>query len=547
MRFGPSIAILPRMPDLVLRKARFLIVDDESSNVRLLERLLEIAKAGYVVSTTDPRRVLSLVLSEKPDIVLLDLHMPFVDGFTLISQIKTALPAGDYLPILVLTADITPETRQRALGKGAHDFLTKPLDSDEVLLRIRNLLETRFLHLELQRQNEALERQVQERTAQLEDTLERLKSAQEQFVKQERLRALGMMASGIAHDFNNALTMVLGYGELLAGFFKTVAPAREREQFQHLMDAAEDASHVVARLRDFYRPADQDELRVAVDVNIAIQQAIALTAPRWRDKARARGVQIQIETNLSKLPSFLGHAPEVREILTNLIFNAVDAMPQGGTLRFSTSSEEGRIVIRVSDTGVGMSEEECSRCYEPFYTTKGDRGTGLGLAAVYGFVQRYGGSVGIQSRKWEGTTFTLTLPSSVVKTMSFAGAESGPVKPLRVLVLDDQEIIRELIVEMLQAEGHEAVAVENGQEVLRQIGLSNWDLVISDQSMPGMTGAQLAAEMRARKSTVPLILMTGFGEEMRTKGGTPPGANLLVSKPVTASTLKKSIAAVVKG
>jgi signal transduction histidine kinase len=534
------------MPELVLKKARFLIVDDEASNVRLLERLLALAKAGYVVSTTDPRRALSLVISEKPDIVLLDLHMPFVNGFTLISQIRTSLPSGEYLPILVLTADITPETRQKALGKGAHDFLTKPLDSDEVLLRIRNLLETRFLHLELQRQNDVLERQVQERTAQLEDTLERLKAAQEQLVKQERLRALGMMATGIAHDFNNALTMVLGYGELLAGFFNSAAPAREREQFQLLMEAAEDASHVVARLRDFYRPADQDELRVAVDVNLAIQQAIALTAPRWRDKARARGVQIQVETHFSKLPSFLGHAPEVREILTNLIFNAVDAMPRGGTLRFSTSSEDGRIVVRVADTGVGMTEEECSRCLEPFYTTKGDQGTGLGLAAVYGFVQRYGGSVGIQSRKWEGTTFTLTLPSSAVKNAPPSGAEAAPMRRLRVLVLDDQEIIRQIIVEMLQADGHEAVPVDTGQEVLRQVELSQWDLVISDQSMPGMTGAQLAAEMRARKMTVPLILLTGFGEEMLARGGAPPGADLLVSKPVTASSLKKSIAAVLQ-
>ena len=534
------------MPELVLKKARFLIVDDEASNVRLLERLLELAKAGYVVSTTDPRRVISMLLSEKPDIVLLDLHMPFVDGFTLLSQIKTALPLGEYLPILVLTADVTPQTRQRALEKGAHDFLTKPLDSDEVLLRIRNLLETRFLHLELQRQNEALERQVKERTGQLEDTLVRLKAAQEQLVKQERLRALGMMASGIAHDFNNALTMVLGYGELLSGFFKNEAPAREREQFQHLLEAAEDASHVVARLRDFYRPAEQDELRVPVDVNIAIQQAIVLTAPRWRDKSRAKGIQIQVETNLAKLPSFLGHAPEVREILTNLIFNAVDAMPEGGVLRFTTSGEDGCIVIRVSDTGVGMTEEESSRCLEPFYTTKGDRGTGLGLAAVYGFVQRYGGSVVVESRKWNGTTFTLTLPSSTVKNVPVEPPGNLSMPSLRVLVVDDQEIIRQVIVEMLQAEGHQAVPVESAQEVLRQLALFTWDLVISDQSMPGMTGAQLAAEMRVRGSTVPLIVLTGFGDEMRTKGGTPQGADLLISKPVTANTLKKAIATVLK-
>jgi CheY-like chemotaxis protein len=530
-----------------LSKAKYLIIDDEASNVRLLERLLELAKAGPVFSVTDPRKALGVFLAEQPDIVLLDLHMPQLDGFALLSQIKASLPPDAYLPVLVLTADITHETRQKALSKGAHDFLTKPIDPDEVLLRIRNLLETRFLHLELQRQNEELERLVRERTVQLEDTLGQLKAAQEQLVKQERLRALGMMASGIAHDFNNALTMVLGYGELLASFFEQEAPERERDQFKHLMAAAEDASHVVARLRDFYRPADQDELRVPVDVNLAIQQAVVLTAPRWRDKSRAEGIQIEVETDLHALPPFLGHSPELREVLTNLIFNSVDAMPQGGVLRFSTGSEEGRIRIAVGDTGVGMTEEECSRCLEPFYTTKGQQGTGLGLAAVYGFVQRYGGAIGIKSSKGKGSVFTLTLPGSAAVHAEPEPERKINQRPLRILVVDDQEIIRQVIAEMLEADGHFALPVPDGVEALRNLSAGHWDLVISDQSMPSMTGSQIAAEMRRRNLQVPFILLTGFGDEMRAKGGNPEGVDLLLSKPVTASGLRKALQAVAKG
>lgn len=529
-----------------LNKAKFLIIDDEASNVRLLERLLELAKAGPVFSVTDPRKALGVLLAEKPDIVLLDLHMSQLDGFTLLSQIKASLSPDEYLPVLVLTADITHETRQRALGKGAHDFLTKPIDPDEVLLRIGNLLETRFLHLELQRQNEVLERLVRERTVQLEDTLGQLKAAQEQLVKQERLRALGMMASGIAHDFNNALTMVLGYGELLASFFEQDVPEREREQFKHLMAAAEDASHVVARLRDFYRPADQDELRVPVDVNLAIQQAVVLTAPRWRDKCRAEGIQIEVKTDLETVPPFLGHPPELREVLTNLIFNAVDAMPRGGTLRFSTGSEEGRIRIAVGDTGVGMSEEESSRCLEPFYTTKGQQGTGLGLAAVYGFVQRYGGAIGIRSSKGEGSVFTLTLPGSSAEQVKPEPERKVTQRLLRILIIDDQEIIRQLIAEMLEAEGHLALPVADGAEALRKLSEGSWDLVISDQSMPAMTGSQIAAEMRRRNLQVPFILLTGFGDEMRANGGNPEGVDLLLSKPVTASGLRKALQAASK-
>jgi signal transduction histidine kinase len=530
----------------VLTKSKFLIIDDEASNVRLLERLLELAKAGPVFSVTDPRKALAVFLAEKPDIVLLDLHMPQLDGFTLLSQLKASLSQDEYLPVLVLTADITHETRQRALGKGAHDFLTKPIDPDEVLLRIRNLLETRFLHLELQSQNEALERVVRERTVQLEDTLGQLKAAQEQLVKQERLRALGMMASGIAHDFNNALTMVLGYGELLSPFFEQDAPEREREQFKHLMAAAEDASHVVARLRDFYRPADQDELRVPVDVNLAIQQAVVLTAPRWRDKCRAEGIQIEVQTDLETVPPFLGHPPELREVLTNLIFNAVDAMPQGGTLRFSTRAEEGRIRVAVADTGTGMTEEECSRCLEPFYTTKGQQGTGLGLAAVYGFVQRYGGAIGIKSAKGEGSVFTLTLPGSSATHAKPEPEQQVPKRLLRILIIDDQEIIRQLIAEMLEAEGHFALPVADGAEALRKLAEGDWDLVISDQSMPAMTGSQVAAEMLRRQLKVPFILLTGFGDEMRAKGGNPEGVDLLLSKPVTASGLRRALQAASK-
>ena len=524
-----------------LSKGKFLIVDDEVSNVRLLERALAFAKSGPVFSTTDARKALELFHETQPDIVLLDLHMPHVDGFELIAKIKAALPAGAYLPILVLTADVTPEIRQHALSRGAQDFLTKPLDPQEVLLRIGNLLETRFLHLELQQQNSDLERLVLKRTAQLEDALHRLTAAQQQLVKQERLRALGMMASGVAHDFNNALTMVLGHGALLYPFFEKDAPAAECEKFQNLMAAAEDASHVVTRLRDFYRPADQDELRVPVDVNLSIQQAIVLTAPRWRDKCRANGIVLEVETDFTDVPHFVGHPPEFREILTNLIFNAIDAMPAGGKLRFSTTSSDGLIYVSVTDTGIGMSEEEASRCLEPFFTTKGELGTGLGLAAVYGFVQRYGGSLGIDTRRGQGTTFNIVLPASGEMLLPAQVLPASTERSLRVLVVDDQEIIRNIISEMLRAEGHTASPVADGLAVLEALKSGSWDLVISDQSMPGMTGVQIAAEAMAAGIAVRFILLTGFGDEMRAKGGTPLGVDLLLSKPLTINVLRRAL------
>lgn len=525
----------------IFKKARVLIVDDEASNVRLLERILELAKVGHICSTTDSREALKLFINEQPDIVLLDLHMPHVDGFTIMAQIQSSVSAGEYLPVLVLTADITPETRHRALTLGAQDFLTKPFDHSEVLMRMRNLLENRFLHSELRLQNTSLETLVSRRTSELEQTLGRLKATQQQLVKQERLRALGMMASGIAHDFNNALMLVLGYAELLQPHIAALEGEREKFLLANLKAAAQDGAHVVSRLQEFYRPAGSAHLRVGVDVNQTIEHALTLTAPRWRDKCRAEGIQIDPSLELTPVPNLLGNAAELREVLINLIFNAVDAMPQGGRLVLRTAVKDGRIQIEVSDTGVGMSEEECARCLEPFFTTKGESGTGLGLASVYGFVQRYGGAIRVKSEKGKGASFTLTLPASDAQIDRTQTQLHEPTSPLKILIVDDQEIIRELISEILRSDGHDITVAATGVEALLQLNKAQFDLIISDLSMPDMTGSQLASEIRAKGNKIPFILLTGFGDEMLAQGSTPPGVDLVLSKPVTSASLYQAI------
>ena len=525
----------------VFKKARVLIIDDEASNVRLLERILELAKVGHVCSTTDSREALKLFINEQPDIVLLDLHMPHVDGFTIMAQIQSSVSAGEYLPVLVLTADITPETRHRALTLGAQDFLTKPFDHSEVLMRMRNLLENRFLHSELRLQNTSLETLVSRRTSELEQTLGRLKATQQQLVKQERLRALGMMASGIAHDFNNALMLVLGYAELLQPHIAALEGEREKFLLANLKAAAQDGAHVVSRLQEFYRPAGNAHLRVGVDVNQTIEHALTLTAPRWRDKCRAEGIQIDPSLELTPVPNLLGNAAELREVLINLIFNAVDAMPQGGRLVLRTEVRDGRIQIEVSDTGVGMSEEECARCLEPFFTTKGESGTGLGLASVYGFVQRYGGAIRVKSEKGKGASFTLTLPASDAQIDRTQTQLHEPTSPLKILIVDDQEIIRELISEILRSDGHDITVAATGVEALLHLNKAQYDLIISDLSMPDMTGSQLASEIRAKGNKIPFILLTGFGDEMLAQGSTPPGVDLVLSKPVTSASLYQAI------
>ncbi len=525
-----------------LSQAKILIVDDEPSNVRLLERILEISGCTSVHGITDSRQAVTEYFDFAPDIVLLDLNMPHFDGFAVMQQLKAAVSADDYLPILVLTADITADTRRRALANGAKDFVTKPLDHTEVILRIRNLLETRFLHLAMQRQNAMLEDQVRERTARLEAALEEIRSAPEQNIKQERLRALGMMAGGVAHDFNNALTMMLGYGELLQPWLDQHGSPREQTYLSHIIAAAQDATHVVSRLRDFYRPAENNEIRVPVDLGEIATQVVSLTAPRWKGRSQAEGIHIDVITDLTATALVSANAAELREVLTNLIFNAVDAMPCGGLVTVATAERDNGVLLSVTDTGTGMTESERARCLEPFFTTKGEGGTGLGLAVVYGIIQRHGGTIEIASEKGVGTTFTIHLPSTdeqkIIHTVPVQRLDCA----LRILVVDDQDIICELLTELLTGDGHTVHSAADGPAALGIFRREPFDLVITDQSMPHMNGLQLGHAIKELSPETPVVLLTGFGDEMLALGACPPGIDLILGKPVSQSDLRRAVA-----
>jgi CheY-like chemotaxis protein len=193
-----------------------------------------------------------------------------------------------------------------------------------------------------------------------------------------------------------------------------------------------------------------------------------------------------------------------------------------------------------------MTSEECARCLEPFYTTKGEQGTGLGLASVYGFVQRHGGGIRIQSQKGKGATFILTLPAGEGVVPAEPEPESHPSRSLRILVVDDQDIIRELMMEMLSSEGHTAQSVSGAADALVELDRAAYDVVISDLSMPDMTGTQLAAEIRSRGKDIPFILLTGFGDEMKAQGDMPPEVDLVLGKPLTTSTLRAALLSVAR-
>ncbi len=541
-----NVTVAGSLPNEVLHRAKILIVDDEQTNVLLLERLFRRMQFANIVSTSDSREATALFTKFQPDLVLTDWLMPHIDGFALIEKIRALTGTDEYLPIVVLTADVTQQTRQRALAAGATDFLTKPFDHLTVLLRIANLLQARFSYLKIQEQNAGLEASVRSRTIELEQALTELQNTQRQVIEQERLAALGTMAGGIAHDFNNALSIIMGFSELLLrdaehGLTKENATP----SITTILTAAEDAAKIVHRLREFHRPDKTSAQRLPVDLNQLVVQAISLTQPRWQTQATAGGRKITMTAEAGEIPNIAGDAAELREALTNLIFNAVDALPKGGAIKLCTRQEGAQVVLEISDSGTGMSEEVRQRCLEPFFTTKGKCGTGLGLSMVFGIIRRHEGTMDILSQVGKGTTFVLRFPSASGESVSTNDPVPRLHRPLHILVVDDQPILCQLLCEQLHDDFHSCETAVSGSDALTKFGGAHFDLVITDQVMAEMTGEQLAVSLKKIDRQVRVILLTGYAQDSTTETEYSEAVDLVLAKPLSRSALRKAFARVI--
>ena len=394
-----------------LKDANILMVDDDVGGTCLLANFL--GRIGYtnLKALNDSAQVFETIDNFQPDLLVLDLTMPGLSGFEILDVLRKDRQTEEQMPVLVLTGDSSAKNKRRALAAGATDLLVKPFDPSEVSMRIWNLLNARFLRLEIEKQNRCLEGRVHERTRELEKALEDLHATQRQLVSRERLSAFGKMAGGIVHDFSNALMSVIGYSDMLLKNDK--ARANEKTVLEYLRivnTAGRDAAHLVSRLRDFYRPRGAADVLEAVAVNEIVTESIALARPRGAN--RGAGNAVEFQTDFAGSVVAKANAADLRQALTNLIFNALDAISGPGVIRLKTSTENGAAIIEVTDTGTGMSAEVHERCLEPFFTTKGDNGTGLGLAMVFGIVQRHQGTLEIDSEPGQGSTFRLRLPAS---------------------------------------------------------------------------------------------------------------------------------------
>lgn len=387
---------------------------------------------------------------------------------------------------------------------------------------------------------------LREKNRALAEALESLQKTKEVIVQRERMHALGKMASGIVHDFNNLLSPILGFTELLL----TIPDLRKDEEkvityLKKIRTAATDGGAVVTRLREFYRSRGDREPKIEFSLSEALQETLELTSHRWRNEAQGAGLQINVETDFTATASISGSVSEIRQVLTNLVLNAVDAMPNGGTLKLRSYEVGSWVCVQIADSGTGMSEEARRRCFEPFFTTKGPAGTGLGLAIVFGIVERHHGRVEIDTREDQGTTFTLWFPSSC----GIAGRPGneiveGDIKvpPLHLMVVDDEDLLLEVVSQHMLNMGHQVTCFTDPSQALESFLQEHYDFVITDRAMPGMTGDQLAKQLREFRPEVPIVLLTGFADIIRQTGEVVENIDEVLGKPVSQQVLREVVA-----
>jgi signal transduction histidine kinase/ActR/RegA family two-component response regulator len=374
-----------------------------------------------------------------------------------------------------------------------------------------------------------------------------LRQSQQSLMQQERLKALGQMASGVAHDINNALSPVVGFSDLIIQTETNISDATKKH-LNYIKTAGEDIAHIVKRLREFYRPRNERESLQSLNLNVITRDVIDMMQPRWRDIPQANGINIEMHKEFDPAtPEFAGIESEVREALTNLILNAVDALPQGGAITVRTRAVElpGKgqekslnVVLEVSDTGIGMDEPTQKRCLEPFFSTKGKRGTGLGLAMVYGVVERHQGKIEIKSKPREGTTMRMFFPVRKLEVSKPAEAVESdePPPPLYILCVDDEPALRILMREMLERDGHKLEMADGGQAGINAfrnalMRKAPFQVVLTDLGMPIVDGHAVARAVKSESPVTPVVMLTGWGAFLKNDGEVPTQVDGVLAKP----------------
>jgi signal transduction histidine kinase/ActR/RegA family two-component response regulator len=391
--------------------------------------------------------------------------------------------------------------------------------------------------------NARLLAETRETATRLTRAVRELQAAQQRLVEGETLRAMGQMASGMAHHLNNLLAVSSGRIQLLLLRASDSELKRQLDIARHAMD---DAADVVRRVLEFSvtQPRSGD---TAVDLNQVVREVAELARPRWHDESQLRGLTVEVRDDLGAIPSVSGDGAALREVVMNLLLNAVDALPRGGTITMRTWEAEGEVYCSITDDGVGMDEDVRRRVMEPFFTTKGPQGVGLGLSVSHAIVQRHRGDLTIESAPGRGTAATFHLPHAPLRHDDDHPVfdEVGDATTRRILIVDDQPEVRELLADALAAHGHDIEQAVSGRQALERLATGeSVDLVLTDLGMPDMTGWEVAEAVGQRWPHLPVGLITGWGARSDATLEQRRSVAFIVAKPFTIDGLLASIARV---
>jgi signal transduction histidine kinase/CheY-like chemotaxis protein len=366
----------------------------------------------------------------------------------------------------------------------------------------------------------------------LQAALARVHESQARVVQTERLRALGELGGGLAHDFNNPLAAILGRAQLMQSQANNAEAQRGLEAIE---EAALEGARTIRQLQEFARRR-HDRPPQSVALNQLVEEVVELTRARWRDEAQARNITYDVRVDAAAVPPVIGDPQELREALTNIVLNALDAMPSGGVLTLRTEQDVDHVRCVVTDNGVGMTDEVRRRVFDPYFTTKGERGSGLGLSVMYGIITRHGGEVEVDSQPGRGSRFIIRLPvAAALPEVVPAAPPLEPLAPPRldapVLVIDDEPGVRDVIATTLRREGYRVTTCASGRDGIARFDAQPFDLVVTDLGMPGLTGWDVATHVKQRRPGTPVVLVTGWGDRMTAEEVQARGIDFLVSKP----------------
>jgi signal transduction histidine kinase/ActR/RegA family two-component response regulator len=380
---------------------------------------------------------------------------------------------------------------------------------------------------------------LSENNQRLMEEIDARKLLEEELINAERLRALGEMSGGVAHDFNNILGAILGRAQLL---LEKVKNQDMKDGIAIIEKAALDGAETVRRIQEFTRVRVDNRTFSALDINQVISDSIEFTRTRWKNETEAWGRPVEMQCDFGKIPQMMGDPSGLREVFTNLIINAVDAMPKGGTINISTSVDGDHVLIRVKDSGIGMSGEVQKRTFDPFFTTKGTRGSGLGLSICYGIVSRHDGDIKVNSEIGRGTTFTIRLPLGLPgETPAERKAMQQSEIRARILVVDDDEMMRAVLTDILIQSGCHVDEVAFGREGIELFNQDEYDMVLTDLGLEDMSGWDVAMKVKGRSPSTPVALITGWGMQLSEEETHSRGVDFVVSKPFRLEELRSII------